>query len=165
MDLDLKDKVVLVTGSGQGIGRTIALALAAEGALVAVNDVNVKGIEETVDAVRRSGHKAIAAPCDITSLDAVKEMVNKVQAELGRVDVLVNNAALLICHEMFLDTNPEDCDKEIRVILYGTMNCVRAVLQASPASCPLLPLPPPWALLRATLRGRRGKSAAIRDRR
>ena len=128
MDLDLKDKVALVTGSGQGIGRTIALALAAEGALVAVNDVNVKGVEETVDALRRSGNKAIAAPCDITNLDAVKIMVNKVEGELGRIDVLVNNAALLISHGMFLDTNPEDCDKEIRVILYGTMNCVRAVL-------------------------------------
>ena len=96
MDLDLKDKVALVTGSGQGIGRTIALALAAEGALVAVNDVNVKGVEETVDALRRSGNKAIAAPCDITNLDAVKTMVNKLEGELGRIDVLVNNAALLL---------------------------------------------------------------------
>jgi len=128
MDLELKDRVALVTGSGQGIGRTIALALAAEGALVAVNDVNVKGVEETVDALRRLGNKAIAAPCDITNLEAVKIMADKVQGDLGRIDILVNNAALLISHEMFVDTNPEDCDKEIRVILYGTMNCVRAVL-------------------------------------
>ncbi|MBI3068195.1 MAG: 3-oxoacyl-ACP reductase FabG [Betaproteobacteria bacterium] len=128
MDLKLKDRVALVTGSGQGIGRTIALALAAEGAHVAVNDVNVKGVEETVDLVRRSGARAIAAPCDITNLDAVKAMATKVEGELGRIDVLVNNAALLISHEMFLDTNPEECDREIRVILYGTMNCARAVL-------------------------------------
>ncbi|MBI3936131.1 MAG: SDR family oxidoreductase [Betaproteobacteria bacterium] len=128
MDLKLKDRVALVTGSGQGIGCTIALALAAEGAHVAVNDVNVKGVEETVDLVRRSGARAIAAPCDITNLDAVKAMATKVEGELGRIDVLVNNAALLISHEMFLDTNPEECDREIRVILYGTMNCARAVL-------------------------------------
>lgn len=128
MDLKLKDRVALVTGSGQGIGRTIALALAAEGAHVAVNDVNVKGVEETVDLVRRSGARAIAAPCDITNLDAVKAMAARVEGELGRIDVLVNNAALLISHEMFLDTKPEDCDREIRVILYGTMNCARAVL-------------------------------------
>lgn len=128
MDLKLVNRVALVTGSGQGIGRTIALALAAEGALVAVNDVNVKGVEETVDLLRQSGKRAIAAPCDITSLAAVKLMANKVEGELGRIDILVNNAALLISHEMFLDTNPEDCDKEIRVILYGTMNCARAVL-------------------------------------
>lgn len=128
MDLKLKDRVALVTGSGQGIGRTIALALAAEGAHVAVNDVNVKGVEETVDLVRRSGIRAVAAPCDITNLDAVKAMAARAEGELGRIDVLVNNAALLISHEMFLDTNPEDCDREIRVILYGTMNCARAVL-------------------------------------
>ena len=128
MDLKLENRVALVTGSGQGIGRTIALALAAEGAHVAVNDVNVKGVEETADLVRQSGGKAIAAPFDITNLDAVKTMANKIEGELGRIDVLVNNAALLISHEMFLDTNPEDCDKEIKVILFGTMNCARAVL-------------------------------------
>lgn len=130
MDLKLKDRVALVTGSGQGIGRTIALALAAEGAHVAVNDVNVKGLEETANLVRQLGTKAIAAPCDITNLDAVKTMANKIEEELGRIDVLVNNAALLISHEMFLETNPEDCEKEVKVILFGTMNCVRAVLPA-----------------------------------
>ncbi len=128
MDLMLKDRVALVTGSGQGIGRTIALAFAAEGAHIAVNDVNVKGVEETSDLVRQLGRKVIAAPCDITNLDAVKTMASKIEGELGRIDVLVNNAALLISHEMFLDTNPEDCDKEIKVILFGTMNCARAVL-------------------------------------
>lgn len=128
MDLKLETRVALVTGSGQGIGRTIALALAAEGALVAVNDVNLKGVEETVELLRQSGKRAIGAPCDITDLAAVKLMAGKLEGELGRIDVLVNNAALLISHEMFLDTNPEDCDKEIRVILYGTMNCARGVL-------------------------------------
>ena len=128
MDLMLKDRVALVTGSGQGIGRTIALAFAAEGAHIAVNDVNVKGVEETADLVRQLGRKAVAAPCDVTNLDAVKTMANKIEGELGRIDVLVNNAALLISHEMFLGTNPEDCEKEIRVILFGTMNCARAVL-------------------------------------
>lgn len=78
MDLKLKDRVALVTGSGQAIGRTIALALAADGAHVAVNDVNVKGLEETASLVRQLGTKAIAAPCDITNLDAVKTMANEV---------------------------------------------------------------------------------------
>jgi len=128
MDLKIEDRVALVTGGGQGIGRTIALALAAEGARIAVNDVNAKGIEETVAAVQTAGGRAMSAQCDITDLAAVNEMVRKVEAEYGRIDVLVNNAALLISHGMFLETNPEDCDKEIRVILYGTMNCVRAVL-------------------------------------
>jgi len=128
MDLRLKDRVALITGSGQGIGRTIALAFAAEGARIAVNDVNTKGIEETVSTVRAAGGSAMSAQCDITDLAAVHDMVRKVEAEYGRIDVLVNNAAVLISHGMFLETKPEDCDKEIKVVLYGTMNCTRAVL-------------------------------------
>ena len=128
MDLKLKDRVALVTGSGQGIGRTVALALAAEGVRIAVNDVNAKAIEETAALVRQAGGTALAAPCDITDLAAVRAMVTKIEAAFGRIDILVNNAAVLLAHEMFLDTNPEHCDKEIKVTLYGTMNCARAVL-------------------------------------
>lgn len=128
MDLKLEDRVALITGSGQGIGRTIALALAAEGAQVAINDVNASAIEETVSLVRRAGGKAVPAQCDITNLGAIKTMAAKLEGELGRIDILVNNAALLVSHEMFIETNPEECDREIKVILYGTMNCARAVL-------------------------------------
>ena len=128
MDLQLKDRVALVTGAGQGIGRTVALAFAAEGARVAVNDINAAACEDTVAAIRKTGARAMAAACDITDLAAVREMVRKIEAEYGSVDILVNNAAVLLAHELFMDTKPEDCDKEIRVTLYGTMNCVRAVL-------------------------------------
>jgi NAD(P)-dependent dehydrogenase (short-subunit alcohol dehydrogenase family) len=128
MDLKLKDRIALVTGSGQGIGRTIALAFAAEGGRVAVNDINANACEETVSAIRSAGGAAFAAPCDITHLDAVRDTVRKVEAEYGRIDILVNNAAVLIAHELFVDTNPEHCDKEIKVVLYGTMNCTRSVL-------------------------------------
>ncbi len=128
MDLKLKDRVALITGSGQGIGRAMALALAAEGVRIAVNDVNANGIEETVALVRKAGVAALAVPCDITDLAAVREMARKVEAEFGRIDILVNNAAVLLTHEAFLETKPEDCDKEIKVTLYGTMNCARAIL-------------------------------------
>ncbi len=128
MDLKLKQRVALITGSGQGIGRAIALALAAEGVRIAVNDVNAEGIGETAALVRQAGVAALAAPCDITDLAALREMVRKVEAEFGRIDILVNNAAVLLAHEPFLETRPEDCDKEIKVTLYGTMNCARAVL-------------------------------------
>jgi NAD(P)-dependent dehydrogenase (short-subunit alcohol dehydrogenase family) len=128
MDLKLKDRVALITGSGQGIGRTIALAFAAEGARIAVNDVNERGIEETLALVRKAGGTATAAPCDITDLTLAREMARKVEAEFGRIDILVNNAAVLLAHELFLETDPQKCDKEIKVTLYGTMNCARAVL-------------------------------------
>ena len=128
MELELADRVALITGSGQGIGRTIALALAAEGVRIAVNDVNSKGIEETIARVREVGGTAIAAPCDITDLAAAREMARQVEAQFGRIDILVNNAAVLLAHELFLETRPEDCDKEIKVTLYGVMNCARAIL-------------------------------------
>ncbi len=128
MDLKLKDRVALITGSGQGIGRAIALAFAAEGARIAVNDVNDRGIEETIALVRKAGGTATAAPCDITDLALAREMARKVESECGRIDILVNNAAVLLAHELFLETDPHKCDKEIKVTLYGTMNCARAVL-------------------------------------
>jgi len=128
MDLGMKDRVALVTGSGQGIGRTIALGLAAEGMAIAVNDLNPDGIAETVAAIRAAGGRATGVQCDITDLAAVRGMVEKVTAEMGRLDVLVNNAALLLCHELYIDTDPGKCDREIKVVLYGTMNCTRAVL-------------------------------------
>ena len=74
MELGLQDKVVLVTGSGGGIGRTIASSFAAEGAVVAVNDVNDAGIAETVRQIESSGGRAIAAHFDITDLASTRAM-------------------------------------------------------------------------------------------
>ncbi len=128
MKPDIKDKVVLITGSGGGIGRSMACAFAEEGAHVIINDIDAKGVSATVEEIRKSGAKASGAQCDITQLDAVKAMIGRIEQEHRRVDILVNNAALLVAHEMFVDTNPSDCDREIKVILYGTMNCTRAVL-------------------------------------
>lgn len=128
MDFGLENRVVLVTGSGGGIGRTVALSFAREGAVVAVNDVNDAGIVETLRQIEAAGGRAMAAHFDITDLASTRAMAAMVERNLGRIDVLVNNAALLLNHELFLDTDPETCDREIKVILYGTMNCARAVL-------------------------------------
>jgi len=128
VELGLKDKVVLVTGSGQGIGRTTAIAFGREGARVAVNDLNEANIAETIRLVQEAGGQAMAARYDITDLAAAREMAAAVEKNWGRIDVLVNNAALLINHDPFLETDPVACDKEIKVILYGTMNCARAVV-------------------------------------
>jgi 2-hydroxycyclohexanecarboxyl-CoA dehydrogenase len=106
----------------------MALAFAAEGARIAVNDIKPEGIEETVSLVGQNGGEAIPVRCDICDLDAVKEMVRRVESAFGRIDVLVNNAALRVSSDMFLDTDPEMCDREIKVTLYGTMHCCRAVL-------------------------------------
>lgn len=128
MELGLNGRVALITGSGGGIGRTIALAFAREGAGVAINDVNEAGIAETVRLVEEAGGKAIAARYDITDLASTRAMASAVERTLGGIDVLVNNAALLLNHDLFLETDPATCDQEIKVILYGTLNCARAVL-------------------------------------
>lgn len=127
MELGLAGKRALVTGAGSGIGRSIALALAAEGAEVAVNDVNEAGIAETVDAIRAAGGRAGACPFDITDLALVQSKVDALAAG-GAIDILVNNAALLVGHAPFMETTPASWRREIDVILFGTLNCTRAVL-------------------------------------
>ena len=128
MELDLKGKIVLITGAGSGMGRHMALGFAAEGARIAVNDIDADGVAETLRLVREAGGEARDASADITDLDAVNAMVATVAAALGEVDILVNNAAVLAEHTLFLDTDPAGCEREIRVILHGAMHCSRAVL-------------------------------------
>ena len=128
MDLGFSGKAVLVTGAGSGIGRTIALAFAAEGARVAVNDIAAERVHETVALIAQQGGYALPAICDIGSLDAVLNMVAELEREKIRPDILVNNAAVLLASAPFLETRPEDCEREIRVILHGTLNCSRALL-------------------------------------
>lgn len=127
MDISFKKKFALVTGGGQGIGQAIALAFAREGARVAVNDVRVEKVEETVAAIRNEGGEAVAATADITSYDEVVKMIGELERQQGQVEILVNNAAVLT-PKFFVDSSPEDWDREIKVALYGTLNCTRAVL-------------------------------------
>ncbi len=128
MNLNLAGKAVLVSGAGSGIGQSIARAFAGEGAFVAVNDIAADNVGETVGLIERAGGRALPALCDIGSLDAVIAMVASLGAQGLRPDIQVNNAAVLLAGAPFLDTRPEDCEREIRVILHGTMNCTRAVL-------------------------------------
>jgi len=128
MELELTGKTVLITGAGSGMGRHMALGFAAEGARVAVNDIDAGSVAETLRLVREAGGEACDATADITDLDAVNAMVESVAAALGGVDILINNAALLAEHTLFLETDPAACEREIRVILHGTMHCSRAVL-------------------------------------
>jgi 2-hydroxycyclohexanecarboxyl-CoA dehydrogenase len=128
MELGLADKIVLITGAGSGIGQALALAFVREGARVAVNDVAPDKTAETLGLIARAGGTGFDASCDISELDAVRRTLGALEQARGRIDVLVNNAAVLAAHAPFLETRPEDCDREIQVILYGTMHCSRVVL-------------------------------------
>jgi 3-oxoacyl-[acyl-carrier protein] reductase len=127
---ELKGRVALVTGAGQNVGAGIARALAAQGAAVAVNDLRAERAEATVREIAARGGRALTAPFDVTRYEAVSAAVARVAAELGPVDVLVNNAGIPegMGVAQFRDTQPESWRPYIEVNVYGVMNCVRAVL-------------------------------------
>ena len=131
MDLRLAGRVVLITGAGSGIGQTMAEAFAREGAKVVVNDLDDGKCEQTLEilaAQGAQGAQALAAPFDVSDLTQVQAVLADVERRLGQIDVLVNNAAVIAANTLFIETDPNDCDKEIQVSLYGSMHCSRAVL-------------------------------------
>jgi len=126
MDLHLADKAALVTGGATGVGREIALALAAEGAAVAVNYRSSAAAAESVVAeIAAKGGRAIACRADVSDFDAVTAMVARVTAELGRLDILVNNAGVAQ-RQRFGGTTPQDWRRQIDTCLYGAIHCCHA---------------------------------------
>lgn len=128
MDLALQDKIVLITGAGSGIGRAIALAFGEEGAIVVVNDLTSEGCEESLSLLRAAKVRCAAAAFDVSQLHQVQAVVKQTETEVGAIDVLVNNAAVIVNNRAFVESAPEDCEREIQVGLFGTMHCTRAVL-------------------------------------
>lgn len=120
----LQDTVVIVTGAGQGIGRAIAEKLDAEGAAVAVTDVDETAARETAAGL---GGAAVGIGADVTSRESVTAMVEQVHTQFGRIDGLVNNAGW-DKGEAFVDSSPEDWDRAIQVNLYGVLNTCHTVL-------------------------------------
>jgi citronellol/citronellal dehydrogenase len=132
--MTLQERVAIVTGASRGIGRAIAVSLAAEGARVAVAARTVRAlpvIEGTIDAtageIRGRGGIALAVTTDVTSEDSVAGLVAKTLAEWGRIDVLVNNAATNF-PAAFLDMPQKHWDRIMAVNLRGAVLCTRAVL-------------------------------------
>jgi NAD(P)-dependent dehydrogenase (short-subunit alcohol dehydrogenase family) len=127
MDLGMKGKVALVTGATSGVGREIALALAAEGASVAVNyRSSGKDAETLVGEIGAKGGKAKAYAADVADFSAVKTMVDAVARDFGGVNILINNAGLAI-RQRFVETKPEDWRRQIDACLYGAIHCCHAV--------------------------------------
>lgn len=122
-----KDRVVLVTGAGRGIGRAIAEAFAKEGAKVVINDINEETAKNTANELKKLSGDAIGVKADVTDYEDVKGMVEEVKKTFGTVDILVNNAGFWTIKK-FTDTTPEDWERDIRICYYGTLNCTHAVL-------------------------------------
>jgi 2-hydroxycyclohexanecarboxyl-CoA dehydrogenase len=126
--MDLKDKVAIVTGSGGGIGRGIALKFGFLGARVVVADLKFEGAKETVSLLEKAGAKGLALGTDITDRAQVQDMVKTTLGTFGKLDILVNNAGWDII-EPFMQNNPELWDKVIAINLKGPIFCIRAVLE------------------------------------
>ncbi|MBO0755960.1 MAG: SDR family oxidoreductase [Bradyrhizobiaceae bacterium] len=127
MELGLKGRVALVTGAASGVGREIALNLAAEGASVAVNfRSSGDKAEALVGEILARGGKGKAYAADVADFAAVKIMVDAVVKDFGGVNILINNAGVAI-RRRFIETNPEDWRRQIDASLYGTIHCCRAV--------------------------------------
>lgn len=123
----LKNKVAIVTGAAQGIGKAIAQRFLQEGAAVAINDIDLEKAEEIVHEAKSKGKKALSVKADVSNEKEVEEMVNRVYSNFARIDILVNNAGI-IKRGSTEDHSYEDWDRVIAVNLRGTYNCSKAVI-------------------------------------
>ncbi|MBX3634196.1 MAG: 2-hydroxycyclohexanecarboxyl-CoA dehydrogenase [Rubrivivax sp.] len=122
-----QDQTVIVTGGGGGIGGATCRRFAAEGARVAVFDLNLDAAEKVAAAIRDTGGRAQAFRCDITDRDSVNAAVAAAEAQLGPVDVLVNNAGWDV-FKPFTKTEPAQWDRLIAINLTGALHMHHAVL-------------------------------------
>ena len=124
--VDLSEQVALVTGASQGLGRSIAEALARCGARVACVARNAEKLQATVAAIEAAGGVAMALPCDVTDADSVKQVVGQVVEQWSRLDILVNNAG--ITRDTLVPRMGDDqWDEVINTNLRGTFLFTRAV--------------------------------------
>jgi len=122
----LEGQVAVVTGAGRGIGKAIALRFAAEGADIAVIDVNADGAAATAREVAAAGRRSSVTQADVSDYRAVRDAVAKIAADFGRIDILVNNAGVEK-RSPFLEIAPEDWTRQLDVNLSGTFYCTQAV--------------------------------------
>jgi NAD(P)-dependent dehydrogenase (short-subunit alcohol dehydrogenase family) len=125
---DLCGRVAVVTGGGSGLGRVYCEAMAKYGADVVCVGRTEPKLKGTVDIISRYGHRAVAAKADVSRPDEVEDMVNKVVAEFGKIDILFNNAGVAGAPTRIGETPIEEWDRIIATDLRGVFLCMRAVL-------------------------------------
>lgn len=125
--MQLKDRVAIVTGAGQGIGAAVAMAYAREGARVAVIDMNIEAAQRVAGGINAAGGQALALACNVAVRTQVEAMAAQVSDTWGQVDILVNNAGITrtaMLHKMTQD----QWDDVLAVHLSGSFNCLQAVV-------------------------------------
>lgn len=125
--MKLQNKVAIVTGAAQGIGKAIVLALAREGADVVVADVNLPVAVKTAEEIEKTGKRSLAIHVDVSQKDSVVEMTRRTLEKFGRVDILVNNAGIQVTTPIE-EITPEEWDKVLGINLKGVFLCSQSVI-------------------------------------
>jgi 2-hydroxycyclohexanecarboxyl-CoA dehydrogenase len=125
--MGLEGKTAIITGGAAGIGRAIALRLAADGAAIAIIDVDAAKAQETVKELKAAGATAMAVACDITDYAQTKEAVASIAQALGRIDILVNNAGI-DKQQLFIETDEALWDRMIAINYKGFLVATHAVI-------------------------------------
>ncbi len=126
--MSISGKIALVTGAAQGIGREIALALAADGADVAICDVNLEAAQKTAAEIEAAGKKSLAVKANVAASADVTAMIEQVVEKFGRIDILVNNAGITR-DGLILRMKDEDWDLVLSINLKGAFLCTKAALK------------------------------------
>ncbi len=127
--IKLTDKVAVVTGGAQGIGKAIAETLAREGAHVVIADLQVEKAEATAEEIAAStGQQTIAVQVDVADSGSAKAMIDRVLAEFGRVDILVNNAGITR-DDLIMRMKEANWDLVLNINLKGAFNCSQPVVR------------------------------------
>jgi len=128
----LTGRTAFISGAGHGIGRATALALAARGAVVGVNDLKPEFVEDAVAAVRAAGGQAIGLPCDVSTRDGMREAVQRFASDAGRLDVMVNNAAW-VRYQTVAEITPEVMDRMVEIGFKSVIWGIQAAAEAMDA--------------------------------
>ena len=127
--MEFKDKVVLITGAGSGIGQITAHAFAKEGGIVVVSDINEKGGNETVKKIAADGGTSIFIKADVSNYDDVKNLIGKTVSEFGKIDIAINNAGIGGLPAKTADTSIDSWNKVMSVNASGVFYCMKTELK------------------------------------
>ena len=125
----LENQVALVTGGARGIGRAIAMALAAAGAKIVVSDIDLEAAQKTAEELKEGGSEAFAVAGDVSDSGSVEGMIRESLDRFGRIDILVNNAGVTR-DGLLMRMKEEDWDLVMRINLKGVYLCTKAIMRS-----------------------------------
>ena len=127
MDLELRDKVVVITGGASGMGKEYSYEFAKEGSKVIILDLNIESAEQIISDIHEQGGRAEAYEVDITDYSKVKKVISNILSKLDTIDILINNASARLLDPID-KIRPEDWEKQIAIALTSVYNCTQPVI-------------------------------------